>query len=126
MEMIALFCKIDNFFLADNYTRFFRFSETDPEAIEDRRFQTLHTQADAHLDEHTPEETKRGILTTRTLRASTLLNEHLNWPGLAGDSLKNCHSFSDGFSGGAGGGSVNVSPRASAVLLRRSQSAISR
>ena len=58
------------------------FSETDPQAIEERRFQTLHTQADAHLDEHTTEETKRGILTTRTLTASTLLNEHLNWPGL--------------------------------------------
>jgi len=58
------------------------FSETDPEAIENRRFQTLHTQADAHLDEHTTEETKRGILTTRTLRASTLLNEYLNSPGL--------------------------------------------
>ena len=59
------------------------FSQTDPQAIEDRRFQALHIQADAHLDEHTTEETKRGILTTRTLRASTLLNEHLNWPGLA-------------------------------------------
>jgi len=59
------------------------FSETDPQAIEERRFQTLHTQADAHLDEHTTQEKKRGILTTRTLRASTLLNEHLNWPGLA-------------------------------------------
>lgn len=62
---------------------FHPFSETDTEAIEDRRFQTLHTQANAHLDEHTTDDTKRGSLTTRTLRASTLLNEHLNWPGLA-------------------------------------------
>jgi len=59
------------------------FSETDPKAIEDRRFQTLHTQAAAHLDKYTTHETQRGSLTTRTLRASTLLNEHLNWPGLA-------------------------------------------
>lgn len=59
------------------------FSETDTHAIEARRFQTLHTQAAAHLDKYTTQETQRGSLTTRTLRASTLLNEHLNWPGLA-------------------------------------------
>ena len=58
------------------------FSETDTQDIEDRKFQTLHTQADAYLDRHTTEETQRGVLTTRTLRASTLLNEHLNSPGL--------------------------------------------
>ena len=59
------------------------FSETDPQDIEDRKFQTLHTEATAHLDTYTTQETQRGILTTRTLRTSTLLNEHLNWPGLA-------------------------------------------
>ena len=59
------------------------FSQTDPEDIEKRRFENLHTQADAHLDTHTAVETSHGFTTTRTLTVSTLLNDYIKWPGLA-------------------------------------------
>ena len=58
-------------------------SETDPPEIEARRFENLHTQADAHLDRHTQRETAHGFTTTRTLRCSTLLTSESDWPGLA-------------------------------------------
>ncbi|RKU09983.1 ISAs1 family transposase, partial [Candidatus Poribacteria bacterium] len=43
----------------------------------------LHTDADAHLDAYTMVEKAHGFITTRTLKASTLLNDYLTWPGLA-------------------------------------------
>ena len=58
-------------------------SETDPEDIEKRRFENLHTQANAHLDTHTVVETSHGFTTTRTLTVSTLLTDYIKWPGLA-------------------------------------------
>ena len=45
--------------------------------------QNLHTQTEAHLDTHTDVEKSRGFITTRTLTASTLLTDYINWPGLA-------------------------------------------
>ena len=58
-------------------------SETDPPEVETRRFENLHTQAEAHLDGHTDVETAHGFITTRTLRSSTLLTPDADWPGLA-------------------------------------------
>ncbi len=58
-------------------------SETDTPHVQARRFQNLHTEADAHLDTHTDVETSHGFITTRTLTASTLLTDYINWPGLA-------------------------------------------
>ncbi len=58
-------------------------SETDTPQVQARRFQNLHTEADAHLDTHTDLETSHGVITTRTLTASTLLTDYINWPGLA-------------------------------------------
>ena len=58
-------------------------SETDTQEVEIRRFQNLHTQADAHIDTHTDVETSHGFTTTRTLTASTLLTDYIDWPGLA-------------------------------------------
>ena len=58
-------------------------SETDTPEVEKRRFENLHTEADAHLDRHTAVETSHGFTTTRTLTASTLLTDYINWPGLA-------------------------------------------
>ena len=58
-------------------------SETDLPEVEKRRFQNLHTQEGAHLDTHTDVEKARGCITTRTLRASTLLTDYVDWPGLA-------------------------------------------
>ena len=58
-------------------------SETDLPEIDARRFENLHTQAEAHLDEHTDVETAHGFTTTRTLRCSTLLTHDTDWPGLA-------------------------------------------
>ena len=58
-------------------------SETDPPEVNTRRFETLHTQAEAHLDRHTDVETAHGWTTTRTLRSSTLLTPETDWPGLA-------------------------------------------
>ena len=58
-------------------------SETDPPEVDARRFENLHTQADAHLDRHIDLETAHGFTTTRTLRCSTLLTPDTDWPGLA-------------------------------------------
>ena len=58
-------------------------SETDPPEVNARRFENLHTQAEAHLDRHTDVETAHGFTTTRTLRSSTLLTPETDWPGLA-------------------------------------------
>ena len=58
-------------------------SETDPQDIEKRRFENLHTQTNAHLDTHTRVETSHGFTTTRTLTASPLLTDYIKWPGLA-------------------------------------------
>ena len=58
-------------------------SETDPPEVDARRFENLHTQAEAHLDAHTDVETAHGFTTTRTLRSSTLLTPDTDWPGLA-------------------------------------------
>ena len=59
------------------------FAETDTSDIHARRFENLHTEADAHLQTHTHVETSHGFTTTRTLTASTLLNDYIKWPGLA-------------------------------------------
>lgn len=68
----------------DDISDLFRpLSETDTREVEKRRFQNLHTEADAHLDTHTDVETSHGFNTTRTLTASTLLTDYINWPGLA-------------------------------------------
>ena len=58
-------------------------SETDPTQVENRRFKNLHTQEGAHLHTYTHVETSHGFTTTRTLTASTLLTDYINWPGLA-------------------------------------------
>lgn len=58
-------------------------SETDSPQVDARRFENLHTQAEAHLDRHTDMETAHGFTTTRTLRSSTLLTPDADWPGLA-------------------------------------------
>ena len=58
-------------------------SETDPPKVDARRFENLHTQAEAHLDRHTGVETAHGFTTTRALRSSTLLTPETDWPGLA-------------------------------------------
>lgn len=59
------------------------FSETDPPEVEKRRFENLHTEEAAHLDEHTDVEKARGSLITRKVTASTLLTKHIDWPGLS-------------------------------------------
>ena len=58
-------------------------SETDAPEVEARRFENLHTEEGRHLDTHTDLEKARGCITTRTLRASTLLTDYIKWPGLA-------------------------------------------
>ena len=58
-------------------------SETDPPEVEKRRFENLHTQENAQLHTHTDVETSHGFTTTRTLTASTMLTDYINWPGLA-------------------------------------------
>ena len=58
-------------------------SETDTPEVEKRRFENLHTETHAHLQTHTDVETSHGFTTTRTLTASTLLTDYINWPGLA-------------------------------------------
>ena len=58
-------------------------SQTDPPEVEARRFENLHTQEEAHLDTHTDVEKARGCITTRTVRASTLLTDYIDWPGIA-------------------------------------------
>ena len=58
-------------------------SETDPPQVEKRRFENLHTQENAQLHTHTDVETSHGFTTTRTLTASTMLTDYINWPGIA-------------------------------------------
>ena len=58
------------------------FDETDPPEVNHRRFENLHAEAGAHLQTYTDTEDAKGRMTTRTLTASTLLNEHTDWPGL--------------------------------------------
>ena len=58
-------------------------SLTDTPEVEEQRFENLHTEEDAHLDTHTEIEKARGCITTRTITASTLLTDYINWPGLA-------------------------------------------
>ena len=58
-------------------------SKTDPLEVENRRFENLHTEAGAHLDTHTDVQTAHGFTTTRTLTASTVLTDYIDWPGLA-------------------------------------------
>ena len=58
------------------------FDETDPPEVNHRRFENLHAEVGAHLQTHTHTEDAKGRRTTRTLTASTLLNEHTSWPGL--------------------------------------------
>ena len=58
-------------------------SMTDTPEVETRRFECLHTEGGAYLQTHTDVEDARGVLTTRTLTASTLLTDYINWPGLA-------------------------------------------
>ena len=58
-------------------------SETDSPDVEKRRFENLHTQEEAHLDTHTDVQKARGCITTRTLTASTLLTDYIDWPGIA-------------------------------------------
>ena len=56
--------------------------ETDPPEVQRRRFENLHAETGAHLQTSTDIENAKGRITTRTLTASTLLMEHINWPGL--------------------------------------------
>ena len=58
------------------------FNETDAPEVEHRRFENLHADAGAHLQTYTDTEEAKGRITTRTLTASTLLTEHIDWPGL--------------------------------------------
>ena len=58
-------------------------SETDPPEVDKRRFRNLHTQENAELHTHTDVETSHGFTTTRTLTASTMLTDYINWPGIA-------------------------------------------
>ena len=58
------------------------FDETDPPEVEHRRFENLHAQVGAHLQTSTDTQDAKGRITTRTLTASTLLTEHIDWPGL--------------------------------------------
>ena len=58
-------------------------AETDTPDVQARRFQNLHIEEGAHLDTHTDVETSHGFTTTRTLTASTLLTDYIDWPHLA-------------------------------------------
>lgn len=58
-------------------------SETDDIEVDARRFKNLHREEEAYLDMHIDVETSPGATTTRTLIASTMLMDHINWPGLA-------------------------------------------
>ena len=58
-------------------------TDVDPKVYQARAFETLHQEADASFDTFSCVENEHGTLTTRTLTTSTLLNEHLAWPGLA-------------------------------------------
>ncbi|MDE0554598.1 MAG: ISAs1 family transposase [Candidatus Poribacteria bacterium] len=56
-------------------------NETHPEATTPE-FAVMHTEAEAYLQTHQDVETAHGYTTTRTLTASTLLNNYTDWPGL--------------------------------------------
>ena len=58
-------------------------NDVDPQAYQARAFETLHQETQADTDTFSAEEKAHGYITTRTLTTSTLLNEHLTWPGLA-------------------------------------------
>ena len=58
-------------------------SETDTPEVEKQRCENRHTQENAHLHTYTDVETSHGFQKTRTLTASTLLADYINWPGLA-------------------------------------------
>ena len=57
--------------------------DVDPQTYHTRIFETLHREAGEYFDSFTCVEDKHGVITTRTLTASTLINDYLNWPGLA-------------------------------------------
>ena len=57
--------------------------ETDLPEVNQCRFENLHAEVSgAPLQTYTDTEDARGRMTTRTLTASSLLTEHINWPGL--------------------------------------------
>ena len=56
-------------------------NETPPEATTPE-FALMHTEAEAYLRTHQDVETAHGYTTTRTLTASTLLNDYTDWPGV--------------------------------------------
>ena len=58
-------------------------TDIDPHVYQTRTFETLHQETQAHTDTFSCVEKAHGYITTRTLTTSTLLNEHLTWPGLA-------------------------------------------
>lgn len=58
-------------------------TDVDPQTYQARTFETLHQETQAHTDTFSCVEKAHGYTTTRTLTTSTLLNEHLTWPGLA-------------------------------------------
>ena len=58
-------------------------TDVDAQAYQARTFETMHHEAEAHTDTASDVEKAHGYITTRTLTTSTLLNEHLTWPGLA-------------------------------------------
>ena len=58
-------------------------NDVDPQVYQARIFETLHHEAKAHTDTASTVEKAHGHITTRTLTTSTLLNEHLTWPGIA-------------------------------------------
>ena len=59
------------------------FSDRCPPEATTPEFAVMHTEAEAHLQTHTQTDEKaRGMTTTRTLTASTLLNAYTDWPGL--------------------------------------------
>ena len=56
-------------------------NDVDPQAYQAPSLK--HCEAKAHTDTASTVEKAHGYITTRTLTTSTLLNEHLTWPGLA-------------------------------------------
>lgn len=58
-------------------------TDVDPQVYQARTFETLHQETQTHTDTFSCVEKAHGYITTRTLTTSTLLNEHLTWPGLA-------------------------------------------
>ena len=58
-------------------------TDVDPHTYQARTFETLHQETQAHTETFSCVEKAHAYTTTRTLTTSTLLNEHLTWPGLA-------------------------------------------